>query len=145
MENTKKKILVVVEDDLDLQNAVLDRFRSERDFQVFKASDGEEAISIILDQKPELILLDLLLPKLDGFKVLERIRNYPDKSVAGSKVVVLSNLWSDKDILHARSLNIDEYFVKSNTNLEDVIKKIKQLTRAPEVPRPPAFDKLPRV
>jgi len=69
----------------------------------------------------------LLLPKLDGFKVLERLRNYPDKALADIKVVVLSNLWSDKDILRAKALKIEEYYVKSNTNLDDVALKIKQI------------------
>jgi two-component system response regulator (stage 0 sporulation protein A) len=94
---------------------------------VFRALDGEQAVQMVLDHKPDLVLLDLLLPKLDGFKVLERIRNYPEKSIAETKVIVLSNLWSDKDILRAQALKIDEYYVKANTNLDDVFKKISQI------------------
>lgn len=125
MENSQKKILVV-EDDGALSNILVDTL-TVSNYKVFKASDGEEAISLILDQKPDLILLDMLLPKLDGFAVLERIRHYPDPKIAATKVVILSNLWSDKDILRAQALKIDEYFVKANAKMEDVFAKIKQI------------------
>jgi CheY-like chemotaxis protein len=127
MENTKK--VLVVEDDTDLRNALVSRLGSSN-YQVFQANDGEEAITVLLDQKPDLILLDLLLPKLDGFKVLERIRNYPEPGIANSKVIVLSNLWSDKDILRAQALKIDEYYVKANTNLDDVFIKVSQVLKS---------------
>ena len=125
MEKLSKKILIV-EDDQDLQNLLADRLGSTN-YTVFKASDGEEAISMVLDNRPDLILLDLLLPKLDGFHVLERLRHYPDPEVASIKVIVLSNLWSDKDILRAQALKIDEYYVKANTNLDEVYSKIAQI------------------
>ncbi len=125
MANPTKKILVV-EDDTDLLEVVLSRL-SVSNFHVISASDGEEAVSMILDNKPDLVLLDLLLPKLDGFHVLERIRHYPDPQIAATKVIVLSNLWSDKDILRAQALKIDEYYVKANTNLDEVFSKITQI------------------
>jgi DNA-binding response OmpR family regulator len=123
MENQLKKILVV-EDDTDLRNILVDGL-SHSNYQVIQAEDGERAVELLLDSKPNLVLLDLLLPKLDGFKVLERIRKYPDAAIAQTKVIVLSNLWSDKDILRVQALKVDEYFVKANTNLEDVFKKVK--------------------
>jgi DNA-binding response OmpR family regulator len=128
MGNVKKKILIV-EDDLALQSVLFDRLKSEALYDVFKASDGEEAIGLIVEKRPELILLDLLLPKLDGFKVLERVRRHPDKEVSESKVIVLSNLWSNKDILRAQALKIEDYYVKANTNLEDVVIKVNVLLK----------------
>jgi DNA-binding response OmpR family regulator len=125
MENQLKKILVV-EDDNDLRNILVDGLRLSN-YQIFQAEDGERAVELLLDSRPDLVLLDLLLPKLDGFKVLERIRKYPDEAVAQTKVVVLSNLWSDKDILRVQALKVDEYFVKANTNLEEVFKKVKTI------------------
>lgn len=125
MENVARKILVV-EDDNELRNSLVDRL-ALINCEILQAFDGEMAVELILDERPNLILLDLMLPKLDGFKVLERLRNYPDKSIADIKVVVLSNLWSDKDILRAKALKIEEYFVKSNTDLDDVSSKIKQI------------------
>lgn len=123
MENSEKKVLVV-EDDIDLRNILVDGL-SLSNYKIMQAGDGEQAVELIVDSLPDLILLDLLLPKLDGFKVLERLRQYPDKNVAQIKVVVLSNLWSDKDILRAQALKVDEYFVKASTNLEDVFSKVK--------------------
>ena len=122
-----KKTILVVEDDLDLQNLLADSLKLANSYEVYSASDGEEAVNIIVEKKPKLVLLDLLLPKLDGFKVLERIRNYPDANVANSKVIVLSNLWSNKDILKARALKIEEYLVKASTSVETVVDKVKKL------------------
>jgi two-component system, OmpR family, alkaline phosphatase synthesis response regulator PhoP len=129
MDNKPKKILVV-EDDADLRNILIDGLKP-LNYQIVPAEDGEQAMELLLDQKPDLVLLDLLLPKLDGFKVLERLRQYPDKVIAETKVIVLSNLWSDKDILRAQALKVDEYYVKANTNLEDVFKKVKAVLSAP--------------
>ncbi len=122
MNKFGKKILII-EDDKDLQNLLADGLISSN-YSVSVASDGEEGITKLLDEKPDLILLDLLLPKLDGFQVLERLRHYPDPKISDIKVIVLSNLWSDKDILRAQALKIDEYYVKANTNLEEVYGKI---------------------
>ncbi|MBI3231799.1 MAG: response regulator [Candidatus Doudnabacteria bacterium] len=112
----QKKVLVVVEDDGLLRKIIYDKLRT-MGYEVFQAEDGQEAINAILDKKPDLVLLDLLIPKVDGFVVLEKIRTYPDKSVANTPVVVLSNLWSD----------IDEYFVKANTDMDQVFEKVKNL------------------
>lgn len=125
MQKSNKKILVV-EDDKGLQNLLADRLTASN-YSVFRASDGEEAVAMILDIKPDVVLLDLLIPKLDGFHVLERVRHYPDPQIAATKILVLSNLWSDKDILRAQALKIDEYYVKANTNLEEVYAKIAQI------------------
>lgn len=132
MENKSKKILVV-EDDADLRNILIDGLRLSN-YQIIPAEDGQQALDLLLDSRPDLVLLDLLLPKLDGFQVLERLRQYPDKAIAETKVIVLSNLWSDKDILRAQALKVDEYYVKANTNLEDVFKKVKaELSAKPVV------------
>lgn len=125
MENVEK-IVLIVEDDKELGKSLTDKL-SSIDCRILHAFDGEMAVELIVDERPNLILLDLMLPKLDGFKVLERLRNYPDKDLSITKVVVLSNLWSDKDILRAKALKIEEYYVKSNTDLDDVAVKVRQL------------------
>lgn len=124
----QKKILVV-EDDTDMRGILVDRLGSSN-YKVFQAGDGEEAVALIVDQKPDLILLDLLLPKLDGFKVLDRLRHYPDPKISETKVIVLSNLWSNKDILRAQALKVDEYYVKANTDLQDVFSKVTEILQA---------------
>ena len=126
METGRNKILVV-EDDKDLRDILVDQLKSLSNYNVSQAGDGEEAVNIIFSQIPDLILLDLLLPKMDGFAILEKIRTDKDKAISSIKVIVLSNLWSDKDILRVKALKIDEYYVKANTNLQDVMKKVKSI------------------
>ena len=121
----RKKILIV-EDDDQLRSSLADGL-ALYGYVVLEASDGEKAVQITVDSTPDLILLDLLLPKLDGFKVLERVRHYPKTDIAETKVVILSNLWSNKDILRAQALKIDEYYVKANTELKDVFQKVHSL------------------
>ncbi|MCL5775328.1 MAG: response regulator [Patescibacteria group bacterium] len=125
MVNATKKILVV-EDDKTLREVIVGNLK-KKNYEIVEANDGEAGIAMVLDEKPKLVLLDLLLPKLDGFKVLERIRHYPDKNIAETKVVVLSNLYSDKDILRAQALKVDEYYAKANTDLNVVFQKIDQI------------------
>ena len=129
MDRNRKKVLIV-EDDDNLRKILADGL-SASNFELFEALDGEEAVNVVMNDRPDLILLDLLLPKLDGFAVLERLRHYPKEAVAQTHVVVLSNLWSNKDILRAKALKVDEYFVKANTNVEDVFVKIKEILSNP--------------
>jgi DNA-binding response OmpR family regulator len=125
MDKTQKKILIV-EDDTSLLNTLADRLVSQG-FSVMKAEDGKRAIDSILHHKPGLILLDLLIPEVDGYQVLQTVRTHGDPHVSATPVIVLSNLWSDKDILKAKALRVSEYYVKAHTNLEDVYKKISEL------------------
>ena len=118
--------VLIVEDDSNLRKLLASEL-AKKNLSVLEAEDGEEAITKTVDEKPEIILLDLLLPKLDGFKVLQRIRQYPDPEISSIHVVVLSNLWSDKDILQAQALKIDHYFVKANTKTEEVVQKVASL------------------
>jgi CheY-like chemotaxis protein len=126
-----EKLVLAIEDDVDFRNSLVDKLKEF--CKVSVAGDGEEAIEKILDEKPCLILLDLLLPKLDGFKVLERLRKYPDKGIADTPVIVVSNLWSDKDILLAKSLVVESYFVKSNTRLDEVLAKVQEIFNKREI------------
>ena len=120
-----KKIVFLVEDDAEVRKMLKNQL--SRVYEVYEAADGEEAVSKVIDHKPDLVILDLLLPKLDGFKVLERIRTYPDAQISATPVIVLSNLWSQKDILQIEGLKVAEYFVKAHTKTEDVVKRVGQV------------------
>jgi len=121
-KNTQKKVLIV-EDDISLLNILFDKL-SNQNYEVLKAEDGKKAIELVYEKKPNLILLDLLLPEADGYEVLKTIRKHEDKEIAETIVIVLSNLWSEKDILSAQALKIDEYFVKTNTDLKQVVERV---------------------
>lgn len=117
------KILVVEDEDF-LGRVLVDNLTSEG-FKVELAVDGEEATQKIQKEKPALILLDLLLPKKDGFAVLEEVKHNPDLKLV--PVIVLSNLGGDEDIKRALSLGADDYFVKSQHPIVEVVEKVKSV------------------
>lgn len=120
-----KKVLII-EDDLSYRNPLND-YLSSRGFTIAVADDGEKAMEKLLFHRPDLVILDLLLPKVHGFEVLKRVRTYPDEKIANTPVIVLTNLSSEADIKTAEELKISAYFVKSQTGFEDVYKKASEI------------------
>src|ERR1051326_2035056 len=112
------KRVLIIEDDLEYRKRLGD-FLSARGCDVSVADDGPSAMEKLLFHKPHLIILDLLLPGLDGFGVLERIRAYPEKEMAETPVIVLSNLSSEEDVQKATSFNVVAYCVKSHTTFDE--------------------------
>lgn len=117
------KNILIVEDDEFLRNLLNTKLSSEG-FKVTFAIDGQEGIKKIKDEKPSLILLDLLLPLVDGFEVLESAKNNADtKSIP---VIILSNLDRKEDIDKGLKMGAIDYIIKSQFTIEEIIKKIKQ-------------------
>ena len=115
--------ILIVEDDESLRNALCDKFIKEG-FTVLKAQDGEEGLKMALQQHPDLILLDILMPKMDGLTMLRKFRETDkDKKVP---VILLSNLSDVKDISEALSLGAKEYLVKTAWKLEDLVAKVNE-------------------
>ena len=114
-----KKILIV-EDETTLSNVLKNRFE-EIDWQVTIAGDGEAAIAAIKNEKFNLVLLDLIMPKKDGFEVLEEIRSEPEFKEL--PILVLSNLGADEDIKKALNLGATDYFVKTQHPVSEIILK----------------------
>ncbi|MBU2235487.1 response regulator, partial [Patescibacteria group bacterium] len=118
---SKKKILVI-EDEKPLINALSAKLQNEG-FQVVEANDGKTGLKAALKHKPDLILLDIILPKMDGIGVLENLReNAWGKS---AKVIILTNLSDWDSTKKAVNLNVHDYLVKSDWNIKDVVKKVK--------------------
>ena len=117
-----KKILFI-EDELSLQKTVNEIFIQEG-FKMLSALDGEEGLKLIKKEKPDLILLDLILPKKDGFEVLKEIKE--DKETKDIPVIVLTNLEGVGDVEKALSLGAATYLVKASYELEDIVIKVKQ-------------------
>lgn len=93
------------------------------------AYDGEEAIETLKILKPDLILLDLILPKMNGFEVLEKIkRDFDTRSIP---VIVLSNLGSDDDIKRAIKLGAEDYYVKVQHPLLEIVEKVSKFLETP--------------
>ena len=117
----KKKILVI-EDEKPLLNALSAKIQTEG-FEVLEAENGEDGLKLALKKHPDLILLDIILPKMDGITVLENLReNAWGKTV---QVIILSNLSDWNNTSAAVNLNVRDYLVKSDWQIKDVIKKVK--------------------
>ncbi len=119
--NTKKKILLV-EDDTALAAVYKSRLELEG-FEIKEVNNGEEALSAAIDFKPDLILLDAMMPKISGFDVLDILRNTPDTT--NIRVIMLTALSQPKDKERAESLGVDDYLVKSQVVIGDVVERIK--------------------
>lgn len=117
----KNKKIIIVEDDEDISKVYEIKFAKE-DLLVFTARDGEEAIIKITAEKPDMILLDLMLPKKDGFEVLGEIKK--NHSLAKIPVIILSNLSSDTDKERCLTLGANEFLVKVDHPIQDIINKV---------------------
>ena len=127
-EVSKKKVLVA-EDDPSLSQILSSRL-TRAGIEVVKAKDGEEALRVIRETKPDLILLDLILPgKYDGFEVLQKMRE--DPTLDSRSVVIISNLGQESDMERVKQLGAVEYFVKAKTSIDDLVNRIKTLLNTP--------------
>lgn len=127
---TDKNIkIIVVEDDLAMREIVVHKLAS-KGFDVKEAENGMKGLELIEAEKPDLVLLDLMMPEMDGFGVLETLRKHKDKKVAGTPVIVLSNLWSNEDILKAKSFGVVDFLVKAYFTPEDIFAKINDVLKA---------------
>src|SRR4051794_1680476 len=118
----KPKRILLVEDDDALANVYLMRLQAEN-FDVRRVANGEDALASALSYKPDLVLLDVMMPKVSGFDVLDILRNTPE--TANLKVVMLTALSQDSDKERAKSLGVDDYLVKSQVVIADVIERIR--------------------
>ena len=121
MSDNKKKVMIV-EDDEHISKVYEIKLAKEG-IESSLAKDGEEAVAKITSEKPDLIILDLMIPKKDGFEVLEEIKKNPD--TAGIPVIVLSNLGQQTDQDRALHLGANEYLVKVDNPIQEVINKVK--------------------
>ena len=128
MEIKRKKVLVV-EDDDTLRTLLADHLKG--DYDISQAEDGQKGLESALQNKPDLILLDLLLPNLGGLELLERLRQHPDNTVSSIKVIILSNLASSDTILKAKALYVSDYLVKADTDLDKIYVKIDEVLSQP--------------
>lgn len=118
---TKKRILLV-EDDTALSGVYQSRLELEG-FEVHAVNNGEQALSAAIEFKPDLILLDAMMPKISGFDVLDILRNTPETT--NIRVIMLTALSQPKDKERAENLGVDDYLVKSQVVIGDVVERVK--------------------
>ncbi|NQU99523.1 response regulator [bacterium] len=122
-----KPTILLVEDDPFLSSVL--RMKLEKElFKVVRAADGDEALNFLIEQgvKPDLILLDLILPKKNGFEVLETIRQ--DPLLEKLPVIIISNLGQPSDIERGKALGVIDYFIKARLSVEELVNKVKKET-----------------
>jgi len=120
--------VLVVEDDKFLRDLSVQKLTKEN-FVVISAVDGEQGIAMAEKEIPDLILLDILLPGIDGFEVLRRARANP--ALAQTKVAMLSNFGQREDIEKALKAGANQFFVKANYTLPEIIDEVKKMTMPP--------------
>jgi len=126
--DTPRKRVLIVEDDRFLRRACQARLE-QQGYTILTAADGEEALRVARAELPDLILLDLLMPKLNGVEVLRILRG--EDATRTTPVLVLSNSSRQGDMDNIRALGISGYFVKANLSLQDLSKQVKLVLDAP--------------
>ncbi|KKR09804.1 MAG: hypothetical protein UT37_C0010G0009 [Parcubacteria group bacterium GW2011_GWA2_39_18] len=116
-----KKILFI-EDEKNLQE-ILGQALKQHGFEVKEALNGQDGLDLVAKFDPDLILLDLILPKVSGFEVLEKIKN--DETTKKIPIIILTNLENSSDIQRVLELGAFDYLVKSNYSLNEIIQKIE--------------------
>ena len=125
MADNKKKVFIV-EDDEFLRSLTAKRLEQEG-YEVAVAVDGESATGKITTEKPDILLLDLLLPGKNGFEVLTEVR--ASSETKKLPVIVFSNLGQKEDIEKAQALGVNDFLIKANFTLDDVVAKIGEMLK----------------
>ena len=125
MENNKKKI-VLVEDD-SLMSSILATHLISEGFTVIPVTDGAQAFERIQAEQPGIVLLDIVLPGVGGFDILQKLKQ--EESTKAIPVLILSNLGSKEEIQHGIDLGAKDYLVKANSMVEEITGKIQEILR----------------
>lgn len=123
MGDAARRVLLA-EDDRFLRKAAETALKRQG-FAVLPAVDGEEALRKARAEAPDLILLDLIMPKMQGFEVLRALK--ADPATAAIPVIILSNLGQDSDVKQALESGAAGYFIKANLSLQDLVKRVGEL------------------
>ena len=118
----KAKTIIIVEDDKFLLGILSDRFEAEG-FMVIQAMNGSEAVKKTGEARPDLVLLDLILPELNGFEVMEKLK--ADARTKNIPVIILSNLGSEEDMERGKKLGAVDYLVKAYFTPDEIVQKVR--------------------
>lgn len=114
--------ILIIEDDPGISKVIASRLQRE-EYTLAVAGDGEEGARKAKEEKPDLIILDLMLPKLDGFEVLSSIKGSPETKEI--PVIILSNLGQTKDIEQGMKLGAADYLIKTDFSINEILEKVK--------------------
>ncbi|MBU0723069.1 response regulator [Patescibacteria group bacterium] len=122
----KKRTILIVEDEGLLRELMSEKLQIEG-FNTIEAVDGDEGLTLALQKRPDLIVLDLLMPKMGGMEVLRRLRE--DDYGRSIPVIIVSNLSGKENIAEGAEKGAIEYLIKANFSLEEIVNKIKEMGR----------------
>lgn len=118
-----KKKIVLVEDDKVLSDALFDGLK-EAGFEVLRAFDGEEGLKLVEKEKPALVLLDILMPKMDGLTVAKQLKSNPETK--DIPIIILTVLEKGEPVAESLASGVCDYLVKSNFKIEEIVAKVKE-------------------
>jgi len=117
------KTILIVDDDISASRALVNTFKFEK-FNVLVAKNGEEGLKLALEKHPDIILLDIIMPKMDGLLILGKLRE--DNWGKDVPVIVLTNLNEIEATARAVKNGAYDFLIKSDWKLEDIVKKVKE-------------------
>ena len=121
-----KKNILIVEDD-EFFRELLRKKLTLIGFNIIEAANGEEGIEMTKSKKPDLIILDLLLPNIDGFEVLSKVKTNSDTS--SIPVIIVSNLGQQEDVERGLKLGATDYLIKSQFDIDSIVSKVKKVLK----------------
>lgn len=116
--------ILIVEDDQFLRELIVQKLTKEN-FDIVEAQDGEEGIKMIQTENPDIVLLDLILPGIDGFEVLSRAKN--DPKTAHVPIIILSNLGQEEDVQRGLQLGAVDYMVKAHFTPGEIVERVRSI------------------
>jgi len=122
LKKNMEKTILIIEDDKFLRELIAQKLIKEG-YKISEAVDGEEGIKKVKEEKPDLVLLDLILPGIDGFEVLSKMKE--DTALAQTPVIILSNLGQKDDVERGLKLGAVDYLIKAHFTPGEIIDKIK--------------------
>lgn len=117
--------ILVIEDDKFLRELMVRKLESEPGFEILSAIDGESGLKTMKEQKPDIVLLDLILPGMGGFDVLSQMKN--DIILAETPVIILSNLGQQEDVDKGMQLGAVDFMIKAHFTPNEIVEKIRQV------------------
>ncbi len=125
---TPEARVLIIEDDQFLRDLLVTKLLKEN-FEVDTAIDGPGGSEKAISSHPDVILLDIILPGVDGFEILKRVRTNAMPDVAKTPIILLSNLGQETDVEKGRTLGADDYLIKSNFTIDEIIEKIRRVLK----------------
>ena len=120
----KKPKILLIEDDELLANLYAEKFKNEG-YEVFTSNNGLDGIKLADVEIPSMILLDIMMPKMDGFMALKRLRK--NEKTKNIPVILLTNLGQEEDVKRGKALGADDYFIKANHTPSEIVAKVKSV------------------